>query len=997
MKFSKIAFAVICLSHLMMAQQQTPDLSVYSQRIVAPPVSGAVNLKILAVMVQFQPDNDRTTIGNGQFDSVYTKDWGTSILDPLPHDSAYFAAHLQFAKNYYAKVSSGNVNIEYTVLPQVVTLSKTMREYSPPIRSTDFSSMISFYEETWQLADALYPGFDFSGYNLFCVFHAGVGRDVSLPGSLGNERDLPSVYIGLPTLREYKGSAYNGVPVSNGTFNITNSMVLPQTQNREFDSFSGKFLIELTINGLIVSSIGSHLGLPDLFDTETGLSAIGRFGLMDGQSIFAYNGVFPPEPSAWEKKYLGWINPKEIFPTGDIKRAGIKAPYGTGIADTALIEIPISGDEYYLVENRLKNPKNAGLTLTIWNRGNTYTKFFAKDTSWFNSFTVDSLEGVIIDASHFDWALPGSGILVWHIDEQVIREKRSVNKINTNKERRGVDLEEADGIQDIGVQFTTIFGDVLVGEGDEYDLWYAGNTADLYTNEFSARTRPNTKSNTGANSWIKLDNFFAIGSSSGFDIQMNSPGVKLVKDDKSFPANSVYNKTFSIGGSTVRVTEFNVSISVDYNGSYVLAKYSAKPYYYAGTNNFVVVDYSDSSIYYTVFNGVVALNGIINLGEKITAAPVYQSSTTSGFSVIAGLQSGKIQSVNISFLGTAADAGTLITSPVNPYYLVSTPSGVVSLSATGTGYFANLGGVDLYSTPSKIQRVVPVIQSGSLTEIYIQLADNTVVVLEKNAGGNFSVISQTTFDSPAIFIPSSGSEGLSAVAAVTSGVTAKNKAGSTEQNFPVDFSSGSVVSNIVSADVTQDGESDLFLLNGIGQVIGINGKSGGYLPGFPVAYAANDSAYLCLQSRGGKIILTAVSKSGRLTEWEVSDGTPDLIQWSDSRYFRGTDNYYTFNPAPQSTSENLNKSLTYNYPNPVYEGFTYIRYFVSEDSRISIRIFDLAGNLAAELSAGAQGGVESETKWDVSSIQSGVYLASVEAVSSSGKKDSKIIKIAVVK
>ncbi|MCK7524864.1 MAG: hypothetical protein MZV64_48290 [Ignavibacteriales bacterium] len=34
------------------------------------------------------------------------------------------------------------------------------------------------------------------------------------------------------------------------------------------------------------------------------------------------------------------------------------------------------------------------------------------------------------------------------------------NKINTDKTRRGVDVEEADGVQDIGEQFTTIFGDV---------------------------------------------------------------------------------------------------------------------------------------------------------------------------------------------------------------------------------------------------------------------------------------------------------------------------------------------------------------------------------------------------------------------------------------------------------------------------------------------------------------------------------------------------------
>ena len=87
----------------------------------------------------------------------------------------------------------------------------------------------------------------------------------------------------------------------------------------------------------------------------------------------------------------------------------------------------------------------------------------------------------------------------------------------------------------------------------------------------------------------------------------------------------------------------------------------------------------------------------------------------------------------------------------------------------------------------------------------------------------------------------------------------------------------------------------------------------------------------------------------------------------------------------------------YNYPNPVYEGKTFIRYYVSEDSKINIKIFDLAGDYVAELNNEAYGGMDNETIWDVSGIQSGVYLARIEAVSNSGKTESTIIKIAVVK
>ena len=75
----------------------------------------------------------------------------------------------------------------------------------------------------------------------------------------------------------------------------------------------------------------------------------------------------------------------------------------------------------------------------------------------------------------------------------------------------------------------------------------------------------------------------------------------------------------------------------------------------------------------------------------------------------------------------------------------------------------------------------------------------------------------------------------------------------------------------------------------------------------------------------------------------------------------------------------------------------YIRYYVSEDSKINIKIFDLAGDYVAELNNDAQGGMDNETTWSVTDIQSGVYLARIEATSNSGKSEYAIIKIAVVK
>src|SRR3989339_1176819 len=84
-------------------------------------------LKILAVMVDFQEDKYDATIGTGKFGSNYTQAYADTILDPLPHNADYFSDHLLFAKNYYQKISRGKLNLTYKVLPEVITVTKTMR------------------------------------------------------------------------------------------------------------------------------------------------------------------------------------------------------------------------------------------------------------------------------------------------------------------------------------------------------------------------------------------------------------------------------------------------------------------------------------------------------------------------------------------------------------------------------------------------------------------------------------------------------------------------------------------------------------------------------------------------------------------------------------------------------------------------------------------------------------------------------------------------------
>ena len=122
-------------------------------------ISADDTIKILAVMVNFQEDRDGATFGNGKFGSIYSQDYGTDILDPLPHDQQYFESHLTFVKNYFQKVSNSKAIVQFTILPDTFSVSKTMRNYAPAPGSIDLTPIGQFSEEVWTMTDQMYAGF----------------------------------------------------------------------------------------------------------------------------------------------------------------------------------------------------------------------------------------------------------------------------------------------------------------------------------------------------------------------------------------------------------------------------------------------------------------------------------------------------------------------------------------------------------------------------------------------------------------------------------------------------------------------------------------------------------------------------------------------------------------------------------------------------------------------------------------------------------------------
>ena len=75
---------------------------------------------------------------------------------------------------------------------------------------------------------------------------------------------------------------------------------------------------------------------------------------------------------------------------------------------------------------------------------------------------------------------------------------------------------------------------------------------------------------------------------------------------------------------------------------------------------------------------------------------------------------------------------------------------------------------------------------------------------------------------------------------------------------------------------------------------------------------------------------------------------------------------------------------------------SFIRYFLNDQAEVTIKIYDMAGDLVEEFSGTGNSGTANELKWDLTGVQSGVYFARVEAESAQ-RSEVRIIKIAVIK
>jgi len=996
-------------------------------------------LRVLAVMVEFLPDNDPLTTGNGLFDTSTT---AGQFIDAPPRDRSYFQNHLLFLQNYWRKVTNGNLIVLGEVVDTVINLSHPMRFYSPPPGSGTNMELGMLIEDVWKRVDTVRPApaLDFSRYQSFCIFHAGAGHDIDLISLLGFDPtpfDLPSVYLGLPGLRRIFGQSYQGVPVRNGSFYVTNSMILPETESRALPTVTGQFFLQLGINGLLAASLGSFLGLPDLFDTQTGRSGIGRFGLMDGGSIFSWNGVFPPEPSAWEKYFLkqrrGYDSPRLLEPTAGAKIDSLPAVGLREVGEDTILRVPISAREYFLVENRNRDARRDSAIVSMVYNNTTIRRAFYRDTVGFDAFDQSSLSGVIVDVDEFDWSLPGGvsttgeffdgGILVWHIDENVIDANYVSNTVNANPDLRGIDLEEADGSQDIGQSYSFLEPGSGSEVGTPLDFWFSGNPVPVYRNEFSPTSYPNSLSNQRANSHLTMKDFSSRLPRMGLTIQLGDSLAKPIPRYPKFVGRSATDNSpqfsralfISVGDSIFAFkSDLGISAILSDSSGLFYPKGGRFPVAFvpSSPDTTIVVGAADSSLYVwkavdsnqdSVFDSI-GFNAL-QFKSRLSTPPVVKRTTVGPVQVIAlyvGDDLGNLHRTSTD--GTIRDSVVIGNSSVTSIALYSrsslnTPDSAIAVSGN---ILRKENGFSAALPFSSIGWQVATLDSGF---VLADVGGSSVIIFDRD----LRIVYQSSFSStsgglssPAIGdIDGDGQRDI--VFGAGDVLFAMNQAGAAIDYFPLKLAAPMTGAPIVARLSSDLSQKHILVTTTNGLILAID-NTGKVVSGFPLATGGvnvSTPTVFKLPTAALSIEIPALfvaDGNGYLYGWQIRPVRGGLVTpWGSYRgniFHSGADE--TAQIVIQAQTEFFPATRAYNWPNPVYDGKTFIRYFVRDNAAVRIKIFDLAGELVDELAGPGVGGFDNEVEWSASKVESGIYFGRIEA-QAGDKRGIAVIKIAVVK
>jgi M6 family metalloprotease-like protein len=454
-----------------------------------PFVSGVPDtVRVLGIRIDFENDSlgPQTSTPDGRFDLRDGKALGI-VIDPPPHDRNYFMAHMEAMARYWRDQSFGNLVITYDVYPHADSSAYRLRDtgaYGPwTLGSASYHEATRFFKDAVTAADTS-DTIPWGQYDVVILFHAGSDYQADVRGD--SPRDIPTFQIGLN----------DSIAVSGGLY-LRGGIVMPETENQ--DGYFG------ALNGTMAHEFGHTQGLPDLYDINTFFPAVGVWSNMDsgyllgsavqvettGEIVLA-SGILPVSLDPWCKTTL-WPDGIQTVDPGHALTTSLRSSQ----LSNRVLKVPLGSDESLLIENRQAD-LNGDNTIYL-DRDSTSSVILGPGLS-----SVDPADS--LGNREYDFLLPGEGILMWHIDETVICTPidnttflcgPNANPdlgVNSNPERRGVRLMEADGIADIGDPNSAYFF------GSPFDPYFVGNHTRLDDD-----SNPSARTNDGGRSHVRVD------------------------------------------------------------------------------------------------------------------------------------------------------------------------------------------------------------------------------------------------------------------------------------------------------------------------------------------------------------------------------------------------------------------------------------------------------------------------------------------------------------
>lgn len=435
---------------------------------------------------------------------------GTDIPVFAAHDSTYFDLQIRRVDAYFRTVSFGAFSLEWTVEPRIQNLPRPMGHYADPDSGT-----VRLARMAQDIVDALDATVDFGAFDTLVLIHAGAGAETDVRGD--SPEQIPSNYLDRFALQEaYEAGVLAAPAIVSAEREFEHVLVLPESETQDpVEGVPGSGFFD--VRGVWCYELGLRLGMLSLADftpaSYPDSQGIGNFGLM-GYGLFTGIGIVPSAPSAINRMLMGWAQPVDVRADADLRIAPMIGGV-TAVTDTSLVRVPVTDREYWLLEYRLQDP-DGDLFYSFGDLNGNYVPDYYDQSNAANggvpASTFDPSEDVWEDetGAEVDFFMSenparssdgcqrggGSGLYIWHVDEQVIRNAllANSNTINADARHKGVDVEEADGIQDL--------------DSAQGSAWLLGGDADVWRgegkDEFGPDTNPSTRTAAGLATGVRF-------------------------------------------------------------------------------------------------------------------------------------------------------------------------------------------------------------------------------------------------------------------------------------------------------------------------------------------------------------------------------------------------------------------------------------------------------------------------------------------------------------